>query len=169
MRGYLQRPMSATVEFMVEGKRGMLYACVYSFLRPSDFCKKQQKLGEIWVTTIAYLVISVFVVFTRIQNNLRDAIMLSSQGDVLHQVTLNLLVELLPLGAFLITMQWTCSKDQVKWLAVMYNFFHDWFMDADQVPRVRLEPTPVNFYITQDTQKHMIAPVLRSGQFLLSF
>jgi len=35
----------------------------------------------------------------------------------------------------------------------------------DQVPRGRLEPTPVNFYITQDTQKHMIAPVLRSGGF----
>jgi hypothetical protein len=70
MRGYLQRPLTATVEFMVEGKRGMLCACVYSFSGPSDFCTKQQKLGGIWVTTIAHLVISVFVVFTGIHNNL---------------------------------------------------------------------------------------------------
>ena len=64
MRGYLQRPMSASVEFMVEGKRGVLRACVYSFSGPSDFYTQQQKLGGIWVTTISHLVISVFVVFT---------------------------------------------------------------------------------------------------------
>jgi hypothetical protein len=35
----------------------------------------------------------------------------------------------------------------------------------DRVPRARVAPEAVNFYITQDTQKHILAPVLRSGEF----
>ncbi|XP_024363024.1 uncharacterized protein [Physcomitrium patens] len=38
----------------------------------------------------------------------------------------------------------------------------------EQMPRRLLESTPVNFYITQDTQKHVIAPALRSGGFKIT-
>ncbi len=37
--------------------------------------------------------------------------------------------------------------------------------NAVRVPRAHVAPEAVNFYITQDTQKHILAPVLRSGEF----
>jgi hypothetical protein len=40
--------------------------------------------------------------------------------------------------------------------------------NKEQIPRLPFESTVVNFYITQDTQKHMIAPVLRSGGFKIT-
>nr|XP_024393026.1 Down syndrome critical region protein 3 homolog isoform X4 [Physcomitrium patens] len=39
---------------------------------------------------------------------------------------------------------------------------------AEQIPRGLIESTTVNFYITHDTQKHMISPVLRSGGFKIT-
>nr|XP_024393017.1 Down syndrome critical region protein 3 homolog isoform X3 [Physcomitrium patens] len=38
----------------------------------------------------------------------------------------------------------------------------------EQIPRGLIESTTVNFYITHDTQKHMISPVLRSGGFKIT-
>jgi len=37
-----------------------------------------------------------------------------------------------------------------------------------RVPRAHVAPEAVNFYITQDTQKHILAPVLRSGGFRIT-
>jgi hypothetical protein len=40
--------------------------------------------------------------------------------------------------------------------------------NAVRVPRAHVAPEAVNFYITQDTQKHILAPVLRSGGFRIT-
>uniref|UniRef100_A0A7I4FCA6 Vacuolar protein sorting-associated protein 26C n=1 Tax=Physcomitrium patens TaxID=3218 RepID=A0A7I4FCA6_PHYPA len=56
------------------------------------------------------------------------------------------------------------ERNGICFSSAWYNFG----LLLEQIPRGLIESTTVNFYITHDTQKHMISPVLRSGGFKIT-